>query len=43
MRIPPAMKNDPGWMPRNRRIALPVKMKRQSTTNATTTAFAMVR
>ena len=43
MRIPPAMKNDPGWMPMKRRIALPVKMKTHRTAKATMTAFRMVR
>ena len=42
MRIPPAMKKDPGWMPRNRRIALPVNMNTHSTTKATAIDLSMV-
>ena len=42
IRIPPAMKNEPGCMPRKRRMALPLKMKRHSTTKATMAAFRMV-
>ena len=42
IRIPPAMKKEPGWMPRNRRIALPVKMNTHSTTKATRTALRIV-
>jgi hypothetical protein len=42
MRMPPAMKNEPGWMPRKRRIALPVKMNRHSTAKAATTDLITV-
>ena len=42
MRMPPAMKNEPGWMPRKRRMALPVKMKTHSTTKATIAALRIV-
>ena len=42
MRMPPAMKKDPGWMPRKRRIAFPVNIKRHSTTNATMVALSTV-
>ena len=41
-RIPPAMKNDPGWMPRKRSSGPPVKMNTHSTTNAIRTALAIV-
>ena len=33
---------DPGWMPRKRRMAFPLKMKTHRTTNATMTAFRIV-
>src|SRR5208337_3094478 len=42
MRIPPAMKKDPGWIPRKRRIALPVNMNTHSTTNATAMDLSIV-